>query len=420
MEYLEVNGGKVLKGEVKISGAKNAAFPILSACLIIEGKCKIGNIPKILDVQNFLDQLKKLGVKVKEKDNEYEIDATTLSKTEIPPEEAANIRGTQTLLGALVARAKSATIASLGGCNIGKRPIDLHIKGLEGLGVEVSWDKGTLNARVPKALKGNKIFLDYPSVGATENVILASVLAEGETIIENAAREPEIRDLIDFLNLAGANITQNGSGSTIIVQGVKKLKPVSHYSIIPDRIEASTYLILAGLTKGSIKVTNVIPAHLEAVIMKLKETGLNIDVKENNITSTYKGKLVGTNVKTLPYPGFPTDVQSQMLSLLTIAEGSSVITETVFENRFRIVNDLMKMGADIRVEDKAAFITGVKSLKPSIVTATDLRGGMSLVLATLSANGTSRVLDPTHIDRGYENYIGKIRSLGGEIERKNS
>ncbi|BAL80875.1 UDP-N-acetylglucosamine 1-carboxyvinyltransferase [Caldisericum exile] len=419
MEYLEVNGGKVLKGEVEISGSKNAAFPVLSACLLIEGKCHINNIPNILDVKKFLFQLKKIGVNVLEGDHEVEIDATSSYKPEIPPEETENIRGTQTLLGAFIAKHRKASIAGLGGCNIGKRPIDQHIKGLESLGVEFNWDKGILKANSPKGLKGNKIFLDMPSVGATENIILASVFAEGDTIIENAAREPEIRDLINFLKLAGANIEVNGTGSTIIVHGVKKLRPIE-YSIIPDRIESATYLILSGLTKGKIKVKKTIPEHLEAVIMKLKEIGLDISVKENEIVAKYTGKMSPTTVKTLPYPGFPTDAQSQILTLLTLADGASVVTETVFENRFRIVDDLIKMGANIKVEGISAFITGVKELKPSVVVAKDLRGGMSLLLATLSAKGISKVLDPIHIDRGYENYIEKIQRLGGDVERKNS
>jgi UDP-N-acetylglucosamine 1-carboxyvinyltransferase len=417
MEYLEVNGGRVLKGEVEISGAKNAAFPVLSACLLIEGKCHIGNIPNILDVKKFLFQLKKIGVKVEEGEHEVEIDASSSFKPEIPPEETENIRGTQTLLGAFIARHKKASIAGLGGCNIGKRPIDQHIKGLESIGVEFAWDKGILKAHVSRSLKGNKIFLDMPSVGATENIILASTLAEGTTVIENAAREPEIKDLVNFLNLAGANIEINGTGSTIIVHGVKKLKPIN-YNIIPDRIESATYLILAGLTKGKITIKKTIPEHIEAIIMKLKETGLEITVKENEITASYRGKILPTTVKTLPYPGFPTDAQSQILTLLTLADGSSVVTETVFENRFRIVDDLIKMGANIRVEGISAFITGVKELKPSVVTAKDLRGGMSLLLATLSAKGTSKVLDPIHIDRGYENYIDKIQKLGGDVVRK--
>ena len=419
MEYLEVNGGRVLKGEVEISGAKNAAFPVLSACLLVEGKCHIGNIPNILDVQKFLFQLKKIGVKVEEGEHEVEIDASSSFKPEIPPEETENIRGTQTLLGAFIARHKKASIAGLGGCNIGKRPIDQHIKGLESIGVEFAWDKGILKALVSRSLKGNKIFLDMPSVGATENIILASTLAEGTTVIENAAREPEIKDLVNFLNLAGANIEINGTGSKIIVHGVKKLKPIN-YNIIPDRIESATYLILAGLTKGKITIKKTIPEHIEAVIMKLKETGLEITVKESEITASYRGKILPTTVKTLPYPGFPTDAQSQILTLLTLADGSSVVTETVFENRFRIVDDLIKMGANIRVEGISAFITGVKELKPSVVTAKDLRGGISLLLATLSAKGTSKVLDPIHIDRGYENYIDKIQKLGGDVVRKAS
>lgn len=417
MEYLEVEGGKSLKGSVEISGSKNAAFPILSACLLIEGKCHIKNIPEILDVKKFINQLKKIGVNVLIGAHEVEIDATSGFKPEILPEEKENIRGTQTLLGAFVGRERKASIAGLGGCNIGSRPIDQHEKGLRELGVEIIWDRGILKAQVKNKLKGNKIFLDKPSVGATENLILASVVAEGETVIENAAREPEVKDLINFLNKAGAQISINGTGSTIFIKGVKKLRPVD-YTIIPDRIEASTYLILAGITKGNIKVKNVIPQHLEAVIMKLKEIGLDITIKENEITGAYRGRLYGTNIVTLPYPGFPTDVQSQILALLTTAYGPSVIQENIFENRFRIVNDLIKMGANIRVEDKTAFVVGVDELKPSIVTAPDLRGGMALLLATLSAKGISKLIDPFHIDRGYENYIEKIRLVGGKVERK--
>ncbi len=419
MEYLEINGGKPLKGNIDISGSKNATFPILASCLVIEGKCKISNTPNILDVTSFIGQIRKIGVHVKMENNEIEIDASSNFRTDISPEESANIRGSQTFLGAFIARAREASIPDLGGCNIGKRPIDQHIKGLESLGVEITWEHGILKAHAPKKLKGTRIFLDYPSVGATENIILASLFAEGETVIENAAREPEIKDMIDFLNKAGAKITLNGSGNTIKVEGVKKLKPVE-YSIIPDRIEASTYLILGAITKGKITVKKVQPKHLEAVIMKLKEIGLDLKVTDDTITIAYKDQFSGTIIKTMPYPGFPTDVQSQMLTLLTIAKGTSVVTETVFENRFRIVDDLIKMGANIRLEDKSAFITGVLKLKPSITTATDLRGGMSLVLASLSAKGVSKVIDPIHIDRGYENYIEKIQKLGGEIERKNA
>ncbi|MEF3244459.1 MAG: UDP-N-acetylglucosamine 1-carboxyvinyltransferase [Caldisericaceae bacterium] len=419
MEYLEINGGKPLRGNVDISGSKNATFPILASCLVIEGKCKISNAPNIIDVTSFIDQIRKIGVYVKMEGNEIEIDASSNFRTEIPPEEAANIRGSQTFLGAFIAKEREASIPNLGGCNIGKRPIDQHIKGLKSLGAEITWEHGILKAHVPKKLKGTRIFLDYPSVGATENIILAALFAEGETVIENAAREPEIKDMIDFLNKAGAKITLNGSGNTIKIEGGKKLKPIE-YAIIPDRIEASTYLILGAITKGKITVKKVQPKHLEAVIMKLKEIGLDLKVTDDTITITYKDQFSGTTIKTMPYPGFPTDVQSQMLTLLTISKGTSVITETVFENRFRIVDDLIKMGANIRLEDKSAFITGVSELKSSITTATDLRGGMSLVLASLSAKGISKVFDPIHIDRGYEEYIKKIKKLGGEIERKNA
>jgi len=421
MEYLEINGGKPLRGEVEISGAKNATFPILSAVLLIKGKMRIKNIPRILDVQSFMEILTEIGVVINDKGGEIFIDTSKEINSKIALNEKRNLRGSQTLLGALIARNGEAVIPPFGGCNIniGPRPIDLHFKALSALGANLSWDGKFLVGKVKGKLKGAAIFLDKPSVGATENAILGAVLAEGETTIENAAREPEIRDLINFLNLAGAKIEVNGSGGVIKIKGVKDLKPVD-YSIMPDRIEAATYLLMGAITRGRVTIKKSQPQDYEPVILKLVEIGFEIKHKDGNIEISGKGPGTGVTVNTQPFPGFPTDAQSQMMALLSIAKGTSVITETIFENRFKVAEELIKMGASIRVERETAIINGVDHLTPSEVEAPDLRGGAALLLAALSANGISVIFKSEHIDRGYESYIEKIRKLGGVIVRKTS
>jgi UDP-N-acetylglucosamine 1-carboxyvinyltransferase len=417
MEYFEVHGGIPLKGDVNVSGAKNAAFPILSAALLIKGKMRFYNLPKILDILSFLEVLKDLGVDVQEEKDYFIIDTSKDISLKISSKEYYNLRGTQTLLGALVGRNGEANLPSLGGCNIGTRPIDLHIKGIKSLGVDIGWEGGYLRAKVKDTLKGNLVYLDFPSVGATENLIIAATLASGETVIENAAKEPEIKDLARFLNLAGANIEMNGSG-VIKINGVKNLHPVD-YKIIPDRIESSTYLIAGIMTKGDIVLRNCNPWDFESVIMKLREAGAEITANGNEVRGEYKEKLHSVNIKTLPFPGFPTDVQPQMMALLSTAQGTGVIIETIFENRFRAAEELIKMGANIRIEGNTSVITGVKKLEGSNVTAPDLRGGAALLIASLSSEGKTKIFEPYHIDRGYENIIKKIIGLGGVIERRN-
>lgn len=417
MEYLEIIGGKPLKGEVEISGAKNAALPLLSAALLIKGRMKFSNVPKILDVESFVEILNLIGVKTEHRGSELILDTSEEVKYKIESNTKWNLRGTQTLLGALLARNGRAIIPPFGGCNIGPRSIDLHLKALNSLGAKLEWEGNSLVGKVKNKLKGARIFFDTPSVGATENAIIGAVLAEGETIIENAAREPEIKDLINFLNLAGANISVNGSGGVIKVIGVKSLKPVD-YSIMPDRIEAATYLILGAITRGHLVIKKSRPQDYEPVILKLVEIGFEVKHNDGEVEISGKGPGIGVNIITLPFPGFPTDAQSQMMALLSIAKGTSVIIETIFENRFKVAEELIKMGASIRIEGKTAIINGVSQLRPSEIEAPDLRGGAALLLAALSANGTSRLYKPEHIDRGYENYIEKIIKLGGIIERK--
>ncbi len=416
MEYLEIEGGVPLKGEVKISGAKNATFPVLSAALLAKGKMHIGNIPRILDVEHFIEILKEIGVGIEYTDHGVMLDTRGEISSRVVQSEKHSLRGTQTLLGALIGRNGRALLPSLGGCNIGTRPIDLHLKGLKQLGVKVRWEEGYLIGETDK-LRGDSIYLDFPSVGATENIIIASVLAEGNTVIENAAREPEIKNLVEFLNKLGADIKMNGSG-IIKIKGVKSLKPAD-FDIIPDRIEAATFLIMGAITSGDLTVKNVHMHDFEPVTMKLKESGANIEIlNENSLRVRANGDLKAVNIKTLPYPGFPTDAQPQMMALLSVAEGSSVITETIFENRFRAAKELRKMGADIKVENNVAFIKGVKELTAANVSAVDLRGGASLITAALAARGTSRVMNIYHVDRGYEKIEKKLQMVGGRVVRK--
>ncbi len=417
MEYLQIEGGVPLKGIVHISGAKNAAFPILSAALLIKGKMHIKNIPHILDVQHFIEILSEIGVSIEYTDQGVLLDTRKEISSKVKQNEKHSLRGTQTLLGALLSRNGKALLPSLGGCNIGSRPIDLHLKGLRQLGVDVEWNEGYLIGKSDR-LVGNSIYLDFPSVGATENLIIAATLAKGKTVIENAAKEPEIRNLVDFLNKAGANIIMNGSG-IIKIMGVKKLSPVD-FSIIPDRIEAATYIIMGAITNGDLLIKDVHLHDFEPVIMKLEEAGAIIETpSDSEIHIKTNNVLNAVNIKTLPYPGFPTDAQPQMMSLLSTVKGSSVITETIFENRFRAAKELMKMGADIKVENNTAFIKGVDLLQSATVEAGDLRGGAALITAALPAKGTSKILNVFHVDRGYEKIEDKLQAIGARIVRKN-
>ena len=415
MKYI-VEGGKNLKGEIKISGSKNATMPILSACLLINGRVKLTNVPNLRDIQTFFKIFNKIGVSViKESDSTYVIDSSNVKTGEITGDDIERVRGSQTLLGALLSRFGSVTLPSLGGCQIGARPIDLHLKGLTAMGAEASFIKGAIHLEASK-LMGSHIYLDYSSVGATENLILAACMADGNSIIENAAEEPEIVDLINFLNKAGAKITGLGS-KTIKIVGVHELRPISH-RIMPDRIEAGTYMVASAITKGDITLENLSVSDLTSVIFKLREIGIDITIlNQDKLRVKMNSRPSSFKIKTMPYPGFSTDLQSAMLSLACIANGVSMINETVFENRFLVVPELIKMGAKITTNDRMAIVTGVEELFPAIVDAPDLRGGAALVLAALTEKGEGEINSVEIIERGYEDMDRKLREVGGVIRK---
>lgn len=409
-----------LKGEVTISGSKNAVLPILAATLLSEENCEIKDVPALRDVDVMCRLLESLGASVKTdlENHTVEVNASKELCYEAPYDLVKMMRASILVLGALLLRTGRALIHLPGGCAIGERPIELHLKGLRALGAvidEEQLSRGIVDARAEK-LHGNDIYLDFPSVGATEVIIMASSLAEGTTILENAAQEPEIVDLANFLNKMGARIKGAGT-DTIKIEGVKKFKGVSHH-VIPDRIEAGTFMVAAAITGGRVLIRNMVPNHLKAVIAKLKECGVEIHMTDEGIlVCADQNPIVSTDIKTLPYPGFPTDMQSPFMALLTVAKGPSVVIETVFENRFMHVGEFNRMGANIKTEGKAAIIPGGKQLQGAQVVATDLRAGASVVLAGLVAEGTTEVSQIYHIDRGYENFADKLRGLGANIMR---
>jgi len=412
-----INGGQKLQGEVTISGAKNAVLPILAGTVLAGGECVIGRVPKLRDVRVMKEVLETLGAKAKSEDDRLIVDTKGLNSCQIPEDLMRKMRATVFLMGPLVGRFGEFKISQPGGCSIGTRPIDLHIKGLKALGVEFKQGHGYLEGKAEK-LTGAEIHLDFPSVGATENIMMAAVLAEGKTVIYNSAREPEIVDLQNFLNQLGASV--RGAGTDVIkIQGVKELHPVD-YQVIPDRIETGTFLVAAAITKGNVLVKDVIPEHIEAVIAKLVEAGVKLDVDGDQIRVIGKDKWQGVNIKTLPYPGFATDMQSQFMTFLSIAQGASIVTETIFENRLKHADELRRMGANIKIEGNSAIVKGVKSLSGTTVEATDLRAGAALVLAGLIAEGETRVENIYHIDRGYEFLTEKLTSLGAKIRREES
>lgn len=409
-----------LKGEVTISGSKNAVLPIMAAALLTEEKCEIMDVPALRDVDVMCNLLESLGATV-EKDldnNNVNIIAGNDIKYEAPYDLVKMMRASILVLGALLLRTGRAVIPLPGGCAIGKRPVELHLKGLKALGVtidEAQLTRGIVDAKADK-LKGSTIYLDFPSVGATEVIIMAASLAEGTTILENAAQEPEIVDLANFLNKMGARIKGVGT-DTIKIEGVKKLGKVSHH-VIPDRIEAGTFMVGAVMTKGNVLIKNVVPDHLKAVIAKLKECGADITMTEDGVVVRGDvNPIVSTDVKTLPYPGFPTDMQSPFMALLTVAKGPSVVIETVFENRFMHVGEFNRMGANIKTDSNCAIIPGDKKLQGAQVVATDLRAGAAVVLTGLIADGTTEVSQIYHVDRGYEHFVDKLRQLGANIMR---
>ena len=416
MDKFVIKGGTRLKGEVTISGAKNAAVAILPATLLINGVCTIDNLPNISDVKIFCEILTKLGAKITwNTPNEITIDTRNIDCTNAPLEMTSKFRASYYLLGALLGRCGCAEVGIPGGCNLGARPIDQHIKGFEALGAKVDVGQGKISAKVKK-LVANSIYMDIVSVGATINVMLASVLAEGTTTIDNAAKEPHIVDVANFLNSMGADI--RGAGTDVIkINGVKELKGNATYSVVPDQIEAGTFMLAAVASRGDITIKNCIPEHLDCITAKILEIGGVVEDLGDSIRVACSKRPNRATVKTLPYPGFPTDLQPQMGVVLSIAEGNSTINESIWDSRFQYTNELNKMGAKITAQGKSAFFEGVKELSGSPVYATDLRAGSALIMAGIIAKGETQVYNIEHIDRGYENIEQKFRNLGANIKR---
>lgn len=408
-----IQGGNKLEGEVTASGSKNASLPIIAASILNGKTTTLYNVPNIQDIKITLEILKLLGCKVERKNGKIIIDSSSMTKTEIPSELMHKLRSSVILAGAIIGRCRHAVFSYPGGCDIGPRPIDLHLKALRKLGINIEEDSGYIVCKCDKII-GTDMQLDFPSVGATENIMLASVLAEGETIITNAAMEPEIVDLQNFLNKMGAKI--NGAGTNIIkIQGVKSLKNVS-YNVMPDRIETGTLLCMTAITGGNAIIKNINNEDITAITSKLEEAGVKINAKKHAIEVMAPKKLKAIEIKTLPYPGFPTDMQSVFGAMLTTARGTSVIVENIFENRFKYINELKKMGAKVLIEGKVAIIKGVRKLNGAEMNATDLRGGAAMCTTALVGKGESKINDIEHILRGYEKLDIKLRTLGAKID----
>lgn len=413
MEKIIINGGKRLIGEVEISGAKNAALPILAASILTEGWNTFSNVPNLRDVETIKKLLIGLGVKVEE-EKDVRINAAGLNNYEAPYDLVKTMRASVLVLGPLLARLKKAKVALPGGCAIGARPINLHLNGLTALGAKVDLKHGYVEAEA-KSLKGATIFFDIPTVTGTENLMMAATLADGVTTLENAACEPEVVDLANVLKKMGANIRGEGT-EVITIEGVKELKSTNH-TIIPDRIEAGTFMVAAGITAGDIKVRNCNIAHMDAVFSKLTESGIKLTYENDGVRVIGTKPIRSIDIKTLPYPGFPTDMQAQMMVLMCFANGTSIISETVFENRFMHVSELRRMGADVRIEGRSAIVKGVSGLNGAPVMATDLRASASLILAGLASEGKTEISRIYHIDRGYERIVEKLSNLGADIKR---
>ena len=413
MAKIIVKKSNPLKGSVRIDGAKNAVLPIIAATLLAKGKSVLREVPNLKDVHVISDLLRHLGAEVEYKGTTLTVDATNLTTYDAPYELVRKMRASFLVMGPLLARFNQTRISMPGGCAIGTRPIDLHLKGFKALGAEVVMDHGFVEAKTDR-LTGSKLYLDFPSVGATENIMMAAVLAEGTTIIENAAEEPEIVDLANFLNEMGADVRGAGT-NTIRIKGVKELKATEH-DVIPERIEAATFMVAAARTKGDITVENIILEHLKPVTAKLREAGCEIIEMDNSIRVIGPEKLKAIDIKTLPHPGFPTDVQAQFMAMLTVAKGTGVVIETVFENRFMHVAEFNRMGANIKIEGRTAVVEGVEELNGAKVNATDLRAGAALILCGLIAEGETEIGEIYHIQRGYVDIDKKITALGGNIE----
>lgn len=416
MEKIIVRGGKRLSGTVKVEGAKNAVLPVIAATLLAsEGKSVIHDVPELSDVYTISEVLRHLGADVTVGNNKIVVDASGELTIEAPFEYVRKMRASVLVMGPLLARKGRARVALPGGCAIGSRPIDQHLKGFEAMGATVKIGNGFIDAEVNGKLRGAKIYLDFPSVGATENIMMAAVLAEGTTVIENCAKEPEIVDLANFLNAMGAKVRGAGTG-TIRIDGVTTLYGAEH-AVIPDRIEAGTFMIAAAITGGNVLVQGAVPEHLTSLIAKLEEMGVTIVEEDSGLRVIAPDKLKAVDVKTMPHPGFPTDMQSQMMALLMKAEGTSMVTETVFENRFMHVEEFRRMNADMKIEGRSVIINGPCQLQGAEVAATDLRAAAALILAGLAAEGYTRVTELKHLDRGYVRFHEKLAALGADIER---
>lgn len=417
METIIVKKSGALRGHIKVNGSKNAILPIMTATLLTKDKCIIHDVPNLEDVQVMCELLTCLGAKINWIDKStLEITNEQITNYEAPYELISKMRASFLVMGALLSRIKKAIVSMPGGCAIGSRPIDLHLKGFKKLNVEIKTSNGYIDAHCDK-LVGGSIYLDFPSVGATENIIMAATLAEGKTILENAAEEPEIVDLANFINSMGGKI--DGAGTKkITITGVRELYGTD-YTVIPDRVEAGTYMVAAAVTGGELVIENVIASHVEPVIAKLREIGAEVIEQDNSIIVRSTGILKATNIKTMPYPGFPTDMQAQFMLLLAVANGTSVINETIFENRFMHANELIRMGANINVEGNNAIVIGPNSLTGAKVKATDLRAGAALILAGLIAEGETEISRVYHIKRGYADIVEKLQALGVEIYYKN-
>jgi len=414
LDKIIVQGGAPLKGRITVSGAKNAVLPIIVASLLSEGPCHIQDVPHLADVETICDVIDALGVRVSAEGSSLKIDSSALRGCEAPYEYVRKMRASVLVMGPLLGRLGKAKVPMPGGCAIGTRPIDLHLKGFEAMGVRFNIDHGCIIGEAKK-LEGARIYLDYPSVGATENIMMAAVLAEGTTVIENAAEEPEIVDLANFINSMGGKIRAAGT-KVIKIEGVKSLGPTTH-TVIPDRIEAGSYMVAAAITGGRLCLENIIVDHLKPVIAKLAEAGVKIEENANGLLVWADEPVTAVDVKTLPYPGFPTDMQAQFMALMSVAQGTSIITETVFENRFMHAEELRRMGADVKIDGRSAVVEGVPKLTGAPVKASDLRAGAALILAGLVAEGETEISNVYHIDRGYDRIVEKLIGVGAKIRR---
>ncbi|MGV2939518.1 UDP-N-acetylglucosamine 1-carboxyvinyltransferase [Mesobacillus sp. LC4] len=416
MEKIIVRGGQRLSGSVKVEGAKNAVLPVIAATLLAsDGKSVIRDVPTLSDVYTINEVLRSLNAVVEFENNTITVDASRELKIEAPFEYVRKMRASVLVMGSLLARNGRARVALPGGCAIGSRPIDQHLKGFEAMGATVKVGNGFIEAEAANGLHGAKIYLDFPSVGATENIMMAAVLAKGTTIIENVAKEPEIVDLANFLNKMGAKVRGAGTG-TIKIEGVEVLFGADH-NIIPDRIEAGTFMVASAITGGNVLVKGAVPEHLSSLVAKMEEMGVTIIEEEDGLRVIGPEKLKAVDIKTMPHPGFPTDMQSQMMALLLRAQGTSMITETVFENRFMHVEEFRRMNANIKIDGRSVIMNGPSNLQGAEVAATDLRAAASLILTGLVADGVTRVTELYHLDRGYVNFHHKLAALGADIER---